>query len=394
MAGSSQPADKSAAATVNGPTVRVGQVYLDINQQRLHCLNDAAHQLLAEGVPFTSGDLARHPLQTLDGKPVTKDDMPLTRAWREEKPVEAQFLLKHEPGPPLLLRWVASPVRPGKGKVAGILATVIAGPPEPDWQLLAGLAHDLRTPLQSLGLLIELAETPAQDAAETADLLGRLRAAADRAMSIAHDLLELCRGPVVQVRPTDRAWLALEPFLTSLAAEQEVAAKHKSLNLVTNVAATRGWEAHTDRIRLGRLLSNLLVNAIRYTRTGHVEFTAVWRDDRGSRNDTAAPGHKLALNIVDTGAGISLEEQESIFQPYERGRAGKEGDSGGSGLGLAVVDRLVEELGLDLEVYSEYGRGSAFHLLLPGTCLRQQSEEQATATRPESPENAEEQEQD
>ena len=78
------------------------------------------------------------------------------------------------------------------------------------------------------------------------------------------------------------------------------------------------------------------------------------------------------LGVVDTGPGISEEEQDSIFQPYERGRAGKKaGDSSGSGLGLAVVDRLVEELGLTLDVYSEYGRGSAFHLAVPGAMLRQ-----------------------
>ena len=79
----------------------------------------------------------------------------------------------------------------------------------------------------------------------------------------------------------------------------------------------------------------------------------------------------MALSVVDTGRGIPPEEQESIFQPFERGKAGKESDSGGSGLGLAVVDRLVEELGLELEVYSEYGRGSAFHLLVPAAILRE-----------------------
>jgi signal transduction histidine kinase len=382
MGASSEPAGKGVAAAASGPAVRVGQIYLDVKHRLLHCLNDTAHELFAEGVPFTSADLARQPMLTLDGRPVVKDDLPLVRAWREEKPVEVQFVLPRESSPPLHLRWVASPVRTGKGNVTGILATVIAGPPEPDWQVLAGLAHDLRTPLQSLGLLTELADAPSQDPAETADLLARLRAAADRAMNIALDLLEWCRVPVRSTRLADRAWMPLEPFLASLAAEQEVAAKHKALNLVTNIAAAHNWEAYTDRGRLGRLLSNLLVNAIRYTRTGHVEFTAVWRDDRGSRNGPTPPGHKLALSIVDTGAGISLEEQESIFQPFERGRAGKEGDSGGSGLGLAVVDRLVEELGLELEVYSEYGRGSAFHLLLPGTFLRQQGD--TPASEPEA----------
>lgn len=374
MAAAPQQVDKRAAPTVSNHTVRVGQVYLDVQRQLLHCLNEAAHQLLSEGVPFNSADLARQPLQTLEGKPVGKEDMPLPRALREEKAIETQFLLSREPAPPLQLRWSASPIRNSKGKIVGVLATVIAGSPEPDWQALAGLAHDLRTPLQSLGLLLELAEGSTQDAAEMAELLPRIRASTERAMSIAHDLLDWCRGPVRKGRLAERSWLTLEPFLAALAAEQAVAAEHKSLVLVSNVAAARGWEAHTDKVRLGRLLSNLLVNAIRYTTTGQVEFTASWREDRGGRNGASPAGRKLALSIVDTGAGISLEEQESIFQPFERGRAGKEGDSGGSGLGLAVVDRLVEELGLELEVYSEFGRGSAFHLLLPGAFLRQVAE--------------------
>ena len=59
---------------------------------------------------------------------------------------------------------------------------------------------------------------------------------------------------------------------------------------------------------------------------------------------------------------------ESIFQRFDRGQAGKTGDSSGSGLGLAVVDRLVEEFGLAIDVYSEFGRDSAFHLLVRPRC--------------------------
>jgi signal transduction histidine kinase len=370
MSASTPQTSKTGVPVASGQALRVGQVYLDVQQQLLHCLNDTAQQLLEEGVPFTSADLARQPLQTPEGKSVDKSEMPLLRSWRENEPVEAVFLWPREQAPPLQLRWIASPIRGKSGQVAGILGTIVAGPLEPDWQVLAGLSHDLRTPLQSLGLLVELAESAKDDPTELSELLSRIRTAAGRSMSIAQELLDWCRGPLPKSgRRGERDWVALEPFLTNLAAEQQVAARNKSLALVSNVAATHGWEAHTDRVRLGRLLSNLLVNAIRYTTTGQVEFTASWRDERNPRNGSP-PGRKLALSIVDTGAGISMEEQESIFQPFERGRAGKEGDSGGSGLGLAVVDRLVEELGLELEVYSEYGRGSAFHLLLPGTSLR------------------------
>ena len=148
-----------------------------------------------------------------------------------------------------------------------------------------------------------------------------------------------------------------------------MAARSKGLVLATDFRASQGWEVCTDRIRMGRILANLLVNAIRYTPLGRVEFTTSWREENSHR--------LLAIGVVDTGVGIPAEEQESIFQPFERGRAAKEGDSGGSGLGLAVVDRLVEELGVELEVYSEHGRGSAFHLLVPAAMLRPTADEGA-----------------
>jgi signal transduction histidine kinase len=369
MAVSSQ--HKKPRALNAAEELRVGQVYLDAQRQLLHCLNNTAHELMRDGVPFTSADLAKQPLYTSDGRQIGKDEMPLRAALRGEKAIEAVLFLRRDPGTPLQLRWIAGPIRNHKGTVSGVLATIIAGSMEPDWQGLAGLAHDLRTPLQSLGLLTELAEGAIEDPAEIAELLPRIRTSAQRAISIAQDVLEWCRGPARTLRTTNREWVALEPFLKALAAEQAVAAEHKSLALVSNMAAAAGRQAFTDRIRLGRLLSNLLANAVRYTTTGQVEFTASWRDDRSGRNGGLA-GRKFALSIVDTGAGITMEEQESIFQPFERGRAGKEGDSGGSGLGLAIVDRLVEELGLELEVYSEYGRGSAFHLLLPEAALREE----------------------
>lgn len=361
---------KVGAPTSPAATVRIGHVYLDVRHRLLHCLNDVAQQLQAEGVPFLAADLARRPLRRADGQSAQGGDLPLVRSWRRGEVAEGTFFLPREGQAALQLTWSASPVRDSAGKVIAVLGTVLAGSPEPDWQALAGMAHDLRTPLQALGLLVELAECQPPTPEELPGLLERVRAAAERAMGIGLDLLEWCRSPVQKGKRPERAWFAVEPFLAGLAEEQRLAAEHKSLSLVANVAAARGWEVNCDRVGLGRLLSNLLVNAVRYTTTGQVEFTASWRDDRSGKNGSAGPGRKLSLSIVDTGAGMSLEEQESIFQPFERGRAGKEGDSGGSGLGLAVVDRLVEELGLELEVYSEYGRGSAFHLLLPAGLLR------------------------
>jgi signal transduction histidine kinase len=356
----------------------IGHVYLDVRKRQLYCLNERAKQLHAAGVPLTAADLIEHPLRTLGGAAVTEADLPLVRAWRDDEPCEATFVFPEESGPFPRVTWNASPIRDPDGTIVAVVGAVNVGAAETDWQTLAGLAHDLRTPLQALKLLLTLMERNDLSEGDAADVLSRVQASANRALEIGMDLLEWCRLPVQIGRrgPTD--WFPLGPFLRDLASEQQAAAHSKALNLKTDLAAAAEVQIRIDRQRLGRLLSNLLSNAVRYTDSGRVEFKAGWQNDPAIPVEPASlplgatvePARKLVLSVVDTGAGISVEEQESIFQPFERGRAGKEGDSGGSGLGLAIVDRLVDELGLSLEVYSEYGRGSAFHLSLPAEMLQ------------------------
>ena len=342
----------------------VGHVFLDVLRKELHCLNARARALHSQGVPFLSTDLSDHPAQTLSGDVVTAADLPLAKAWSEGRVVEAVFLLPDSTGPSRKVSWTASPILDADGQVVAVVGAVSMSAPDPNWQTLAGLAHDLRTPLQALKLLLTLLERQAPPQPEAADVLARIQASANRALEIGQQLLEYCSGPAVTGRAGKNDWFPLEPFLHDLAAEQRVAAQHKALTLNTDFGATRSLETNADRQRLGRLLSNLLSNAVRYTSAGRVEFKAAWQ------GPPAAAERALVLSVIDTGAGISVEEQESIFQPFERGKAGKEGDSGGSGLGLAIVDRLVDELGFKLEVYSEYGRGSAFHLSVPDRFLR------------------------
>jgi signal transduction histidine kinase len=342
---------------------QAGHLYLDVRQRLLYCLNETARDLVREGVPFLRDQLGRLPLQTLTGEPVTPDDLPLHRVWQQGTPCEATFVLARPGAAPQHLTWSAAPLSDADG-LRGVVASVTAGPPEPDWEELAGLAHDLRTPLQALRLLVPMLESTPLLHPEARAVLERIRTATDRALSIGMDLLGWARGPTVGPHRIDRAWFPLTPFLTELANEQLPPARRKGIDLTLDLAAADGLEVHTDKVRLGRLLANLLANAVRYTSAGRVLFSATWREDEAGQREA------LSLAVVDTGAGLSAEEQESIFQAYERGKAGREGDSGGSGVGLAVVDRLVKDLGLTLEVFSEYGRGSTFELLLPPAALR------------------------
>jgi len=348
----------------DSPTAnRVGHVYLDTHRWVLYCLNPRARDLIREGVPLTGAAPEPQTLRTLDGEVVLADDLPLVRAWRVRLPQEIT-LAWHRPGLPVQhLTWNAAPCLTADGQVAGVLATVIVGPPALDWEVLAGLAHDLRTPLQTLRLVVPLLEELIPPEGEARQFLDRLKSGTDRALSVGLDLLEWCRGPVQGGRAVQWAWFALEPFLTSLAAEQTLVAQRKGIALRTHLDAVRGVEVHSDPVRLGRLLINLLANAVRYTPAGGVRLAADWRQEPGGERI-------LFLSVMDTGAGISQEDQESIFQPFEQGKAGRESDSG-SGLGLAVVDRLVRELKLAIEVFSHPGQGSTFQLLIPASVLRE-----------------------
>ena len=343
---------------------RVGHFYLNCQDGRLFCLNETARELLREGVPVTPKGLDDQPLLHLDGTALTHDEIPLLAAWRDGTAHEAVLLLPRAGYLPQFLTWSAAPLLGPKKEVAGVSSTVVLSAHEPDWEELAGLAHDLRTPLQAMRLLVPVAQTmPPPDV--LSEVLQRLRGSSERAAAIAGELLEWCKAPLQANQRMTRDWLPLEPLLAGLVVEHETTARKKGIALTGDLTGSHGVEVFSNKSRLGRVVGNLLGNAVRYTSVGRVQLSCLWR------TMPAGGQPMLVLSVQDTGAGMSEEEKESIFQPLQRGRAGlSDSDSGGSGIGLATVDRLVADLGLTLEVFSQSGEGSRFELHVPRDLLR------------------------
>ncbi|MCI0461748.1 MAG: HAMP domain-containing histidine kinase [Gemmataceae bacterium] len=344
------------------PTSRTGHVYVDVPRRSLRFLNSAAEELHEEGVPFLAGELTAGTLRTLSGEIVTATDLPLYLAWRTGRPVEAQFLLTRPEGKVWHIAWTTSPIAGEDTRLAGVLGTIACGPYQPDPDRVAELSHDLRTPLQTLRLQSAVVEQLAQGNPELTASLAILRNSAERAVQLGLELLDCCRGPAPRGQTAAREWFPLGSLLKNLADEQAVAARAKGLELAADLGAAQGWEVHSNPMRLGRVVANLLANAVRYTPRGQIALRTAWREEKSER--------LLEIHVIDSGPGIGEEEHDSIFNAYERGKAAQS-DSGGSGLGLAVVDRLVEELGLRVELESFSGHGSTFTLLVPGAMLRQ-----------------------
>lgn len=109
-----------------------------------------------------------------------------------------------------------------------------------------------------------------------------------------------------------------------------------------------------DSLRLQQIITNLLINAIRYTEKGKIELTC-----------RILNSEMLEIRVIDTGIGISPTEQKHIFEPYFRGTNSWKNSSDGLGLGLAIVARLVIAMQGNIEINSQANVGSEFIVTIP-----------------------------
>jgi PAS domain S-box-containing protein len=216
-------------------------------------------------------------------------------------------------------------------------------------ELIAVAAHELRNPLNvfllTLQLLHRLSGTPTgfEQARglidKTRKQLGRMSTLVDRLLDVTRvraGTFELYREPF------DLCGLLREVVGRFVSEESAL-----SIELKTESAIVGEW----DRIRLDQAVTNLLSNAVKYGMAKPIEVTA------------AVVGHEVAIRVQDYGPGISAEDQQRIFDRFER--LAPRLTSGGLGLGLWITKQIAEAHGGTILAESELGKGSTFVLNLP-----------------------------
>ncbi|PWF88477.1 sensor histidine kinase [Kocuria rosea] len=219
-------------------------------------------------------------------------------------------------------------------------------------QMLADLAHEMRTPLASLKGYLEGIEDGVVDLDE--HTTGILNAQITRLERLARDIRQLTTAEEgmtrLQLTPQDPEHLANQAVA---AIEPDAAGKGVSITSVST-----GMEVTPiplDPERMGQVLSNLMENALRHTPTGG---TIVLRTDHTPE--------AVTYTVSDSGEGISAENLPHVFERFYRAHTGREAHRGGSGLGLAISRALVEAQGGTLEATSDGpGRGASFRIHLP-----------------------------
>jgi len=230
-------------------------------------------------------------------------------------------------------------------------------------RFLAASSHDLRQPLHTLSLYSAALKLQAPNGA-TGEIAGHIDTALAALSALVNSLLDISKLDAGAVQP-ELQCTGLKALIERIEADYRPVARERGLEF--RVAAA-DVQVKTDPVLLESLVRNLVDNAFKYTAAGGVTL--------------AVEPHEFTVRIAvrDTGAGIPAAERERIFEEFYQIGNPERDRSHGLGLGLAIVRRLAQLLGLEVELESEPGRGSTFTVTMPLT-----REEQIAPRAPVAP---------
>ena len=221
-------------------------------------------------------------------------------------------------------------------------------------RFLKGIKHDLNTPLANIKGITSILKTRSMDA-ESKDLIKHLSSSADHLSQLMEGLLAYTEYKDLQGE-LNSSVVDIAALFDDVLSVYRLKADEKQLLLKCSVVK-EGITIVTDALKLKRILSNLVSNAIKYTFHGEVHLAC----------DLIVSGeaNHLELSVKDTGIGIAHDQLEAIFEPMYRGVDAEYFPEYGLGLGLDVVKQLVKQIGGHISVSSQLEKGSRFALRLP-----------------------------
>jgi signal transduction histidine kinase/CheY-like chemotaxis protein len=225
---------------------------------------------------------------------------------------------------------------------------------------LANMSHELRTPLNAIIGYSEMLEEEAGERGleDLAPDLGKIRAAGKHLLALINDVLDLSKIEAGKME------LFLEEFdVRALVQDVESTFRplvEKGQNVLeVNCPADIG-AIHADLTRVRQILFNLLSNAAKFTQHGRVGLE-VFPLRLGGQD-------WIEFAVADTGIGLTPEQQRRLFQSFSQADPSTSRKYGGTGLGLVISRRFAQMLGGDIQLQSEFGRGSVFTVRLPRVC--------------------------
>lgn len=223
-------------------------------------------------------------------------------------------------------------------------------------EFLENMRHDIRTPLTGIVGFADILKLECDDS--------RFKEYADNLVASSHALLDLMDEVLEAVRvssgevPRLKKKFNLQKILQHVIELNRAKASQKKLELTLNFDSTIPTYLIGDKIRIHRIILELIANALNFTDSGFIKLSAI----------LAKRNHReliIKLLVEDTGLGIPKDKQQEIYAQFKRLTPAYQGIYRGSGLGLSVVKQFIEELNGEIYVDSELGKGSVFTCIFP-----------------------------
>lgn len=215
-------------------------------------------------------------------------------------------------------------------------------------KIILTISHDIRGPLGSINGSAELA-IDTRDKRKRNTHLENIRTSCSHILHLVNNLLDIYRMNEWKETQNEVVF-RLDRLIERIVSKYSQVSNDKGLLFTTELSGMK-ITVKGDEDRIEQILDNLIINAIKFTKDGEINFSATYENGR------------LVMKIRDTGIGMSEKTLSRIFEPFER--AAQEINSEGFGLGLSITKGLVGLLNGEITVESVVGMGSTFRVILP-----------------------------
>jgi two-component system sensor histidine kinase EvgS len=224
-------------------------------------------------------------------------------------------------------------------------------------EFLANMSHEIRTPINGVMGMLQLVETTPLDA-EQSSYIKMATEAANRLTRLLADILDLSRVEAgkMEIR---KAPFQIQDIIDSVAGLFAVTARNKSVALESNLAQGMPEVLVGDEMRVRQVLFNLVGNALKFTESGRVVM------DIKALSAREEDDYRVHFCVTDTGIGIAEDRLRDIFEPFRQVENSLTRNYQGAGLGLSIVQRLVDLMGGTITIESTPGIGTSVHVVLP-----------------------------